>query len=305
MASKKSQRSTPKTRKNIKVKSNGKIDLTSLSSMSDCKLELNLESYGYYPIRRISINNKNDNSVHYIKAINKNGEKVYIMIDVDEVFPSFPSDCTMKMETDGNTIPLSVKSGAIKSASLEVSGVAFECDDDGVTVIYRRKNDVHPIEVNYSFNISNCSNCVIIFPVVRLSEIYIDNDIVVENTSIVTCRLRNNIHNILIKDINSFGSSLTSLNESFCNFHEIYEEYSDLINKDFDYYIKLNKYYNSLGPLDECDKLEHKNAYESLVNRNNGVVFLLTSLKNVSDKKDIINDCVHLIDEIVNDLNNL
>ena len=299
------KKTTKSRKKNSRVNAL-RVDVKSINDMLSTELDVNLESYGYVTIKRIAARDDGEPTIHYVKAINKNGEKVYIMVDLDKVFEAQPSDHLMKFDTLSGQLPLSVKNGAIKASSLETIGVAIECEHGDLTIVYREPNKIHPIEIHYyNHEFEYSENCILSFPVVRLSEIYIDNDTVLNNSSIVTGRLRNNIHDILIEDINEFGEQLNELSAAFMNFHELHTKICNQINDNFEYYRDLNTYYNQVDPIDQAEQEQHQEAYEEVVNRNNGVNFLLTTLNQVASKRHLIEECTRDIELINHHLEHL
>ena len=104
-------------------------------------MESELLSFGYVPLNKIVIKNQSDElmSDQYVKAVNKMGQKVYILLDADNM-QNIDSDLTLVETKNGNIIPYSLKNGALKMAGMDASGIAFECQG-GLCVVSNVMNE--------------------------------------------------------------------------------------------------------------------------------------------------------------------
>src|SRR5438445_4884722 len=199
-------------------------------------IENELMSYEYICLNSITIQNDKKIQIdHYIKALNKLGQKVYILIDV-KYDNQLDADLTLIETKRGNILPYSLKSGAALLFGMDVTGVAFECDKNGLCVLTHSIDDqddnLNVIESNFTFLDAYQQNHVVIenygchlsYPVVKLSEIRVNNQLVVEGTDIVTKKLRINAYNEYMNDLNFLGNSIIELDLSFIDFKNVIEE---------------------------------------------------------------------------------
>src|SRR5690606_12917323 len=95
-------------------------------------LENELLNMGYTLMNKVIINENGHNKTHFIKAKNRKGQNVYILIDVDGYTTVDDNDLILKEYKNISIIPHSIKSGALNNACNEVHGVAFECNSNAI-----------------------------------------------------------------------------------------------------------------------------------------------------------------------------
>jgi hypothetical protein len=111
--------------------------------VSNSSLENELLNAGYAPLSKIVIRTDGgDKRTQYIKAINKNGQKVFILIDVHGYTTARSTDLTLVESQSASIVPYSLKTGAFNCAGKDVCGVAFECGADAVCVLSGGSDDL-------------------------------------------------------------------------------------------------------------------------------------------------------------------
>ena len=140
-------------------------------------------------------NERNERRVQYIKAINANGQRVYIIVDVNGVLAP-QRNLTMVALNAPTRVHHSTKSGAYDCVKDAVSGVAFEIGVDGLSTIIRDRETLEPVEINYAvvsrdINMeTDNAGTVMTYPIIRMSEIRADAPQVLQNTDIAFNCLR-------------------------------------------------------------------------------------------------------------------
>lgn len=193
------------------------IDQPNTGSYSpEVNAENQISRYGYDTIGKIvSYTNSNEMECRYLKTVNSQGQVIYIQPNNDSWMGSEPNDFIVTETDDPSAIPQSIRSGAFLSAAPDVYGVLLEKNGE-ICAITRSEYNMEPDEtVLLSINNStpfhsdnnthdkdtNNNDLTVVYPIVRLSEITTDNDIVIRNTSAVTAKLRNTSYQTCIKNI--------------------------------------------------------------------------------------------------------
>ena len=171
------------------------IPLTSVTeAVSRLSLEEELMKHGYVPLERIMVGDGCSTTSRYIRARNKVGQVVFILVDTEGYIGVRPQDLTMVESKNANVIPYSIKKGAYDCAQVEVSGVAFDCQNS-VCIVTREENNL-PRETNFVYAgrrvdaTAVVGDDIISYPVIRLSEIRANPDMVLAGTMAVTSRIQ-------------------------------------------------------------------------------------------------------------------
>jgi hypothetical protein len=275
--------------------------------ISNSSLENELLSAGYAPLSKIVIRTDDgDKRTQYIKALNKNGQKVFILVDVHGYTTARASDLTLIEAHNVSIVPYSLKTGAFNCAGKDVCGVAFECGPDAVCVLSRGSDDLKPKEANFVFveqHVPSAASLevegsIMTYPVIRLSEIRANPDLVLSNTDVVTRRLRNEGYKTLLTELVSTQHSINKLNEAFVRFNCARDEYATKLNQTLTILEKWNREYLKCPPTTDEGKDKYRKLQFNLAQRNEGIATLLRSIKKVADKKAEIDALTKEINDI-------
>lgn len=265
-------------------------------------LENELMNLGYTPLSKIVVNSNGEKRVQFIKAINKKGQKIFILVDVDGFAAAKANEVTLLEVNKTSIIPYSVKTGAYNCANKDVCGVAFECGSDAVCVLSREPTDLMPKESNFVFVDRKTDEAVetnvMTYPVVRLSEIRADPEIILKNTDIVIRRLRNNTYVTLLEELTVTRQAINKLNEAFLRFNSTRESNAAKLNATLTQLEKWNEIYIAHPPTTDENKDKYRKLQHNLVQRNDGIAILLQSMKKVAD-------LTKEIDNVSNTINNV
>lgn len=267
--------------------------------ISNSSLENELFTKGYTPISKIVVKNETgDKHAQYIKATNKNGQKVYILIDVPGYTTAKSTDLTMLENPNIETIPHSLKSGAYDCAGKDVCGVAFECGSNSVCTLVRDGDDLTPKESNFVFldNSKNSNeNSIMSYPIIRLSEIKVNPELILKNSDNVIIRLRNAAYSKSLQELASVEDSINKLNDSFLQFNLLREDAAKKLNSTITQLKKWNLDYMKTPPQTDHDKEKYRILKHNLSLRNDNVELLLRLTKKVSDIKSQIDEAAEKI----------
>lgn len=153
--------------------------------MTDQTVEKKIISLGFMPIVKTTTRKPNGTlEARYIKAVDSKGNISYIHLNVDSNVSVLPTDLTTVESVDANNVPYTVKTGAISTVGLGVSGVAFECQN-GICTLSQDSPD-KPRTESFLTYIEKPRNAVIVeddspiaYPIVKLSD-------VLENPTLIT-----------------------------------------------------------------------------------------------------------------------
>lgn len=260
--------------------------------IANSSLENELLNAGYAPLSKIVIRtNSGEKRTQYIKAINKKGQKVFILIDVHGYTTARSTDLTLIEAHNASIVPYSLKTGAYNCAGKDVCGVAFECGADAVCVLARGPQDLTPKEANFVFVEQSepsaaaieMDGSIMTYPVIRLSEIRANPALVLVNTDVVTRRLRNSAYTILLQELAMDQQSIGKLNEAFVHFNRMREDAATKLNRTLTQLEQWNEIYIANPPIDDDAKDRYRKLQYNLVQRNEGIATLLRSMKKIAD----------------------
>lgn len=277
-------------------------------------LENELLHAGYVPLSKIVIQDSaGDRRTQYIKALNKKGQKVFILLDVNGYITTRNTDLILIESNKAQIVPYSLKMGAVDCAGTEVCGIAFECGSNSVCVLSRNEDDLTPKEANFVFIEQNDTASGIIipngqniipngqimaYPVIRLSEIRANPCMILENTDLVTRRLRNATYKILLDDLQEFDKEIAELKTNFDRFMTTRENDATRLNRTLNQLDQWNESYMAHPPTTDDIKERYRNLQFNLSQRNEYIEVLLRSMKKITDLRSEINSVSNTISEV-------
>jgi len=234
------------------------------------------------------------------------GQTVFILIDVNGYTTARAADLTLIQAHNASIVPYSLKTGAYNCAGKDVCGVAFECGSDAVCVLARAPDDLTPKEANFVFlekqtppvAALETEGTITTYPVIRLSEIRANPNLVLQNTDIVTRRLRNSGYSALLQELAVTQQSLNKLNESFIRFDRIREDVAGKLNTTLTQLEQWNNVYMQNPPTTDDGKDKYRALQYNLTLRNDNIAVLLRIMKKVADLHRGINSITKEINDI-------
>lgn len=232
--------------------------------------------------------------LQFLKAVNKKGQKVYIYVDISEYFSITEYDI-MIIENNINSLSYSIKNGAYNCVGTDVSGIAFEYGTNSICTIMRGDNDLKFNEMNYVFNSQAHSiafeGCVITYPIVKLSELKVNPDIILSNTDIVTRRLRNAEDSYERQELIQTDCALEQLNEALCNFKQTCNNSTHKLICSIQHLKNIQE--------ERCDE----DLRDELTKSNDNIIKLICVMKKVASKRKEMEKITREIEELTNYLN--
>jgi hypothetical protein len=275
--------------------------------IGNASIENELINAGYAPLDRIVVrNDKGERRTHSIKAVNKKGQKVFILIDVEGYTTARTTELTL-LETQGaSIIPYSLKTGALECAGKDVCGVAFECGSDAVCILSRSSQDLTPKEATFVYVEQQRPAAITLeteggtmsYPVIRLSEIRANPNLVLSNTDAVLRRLRNASFSSEIQELAASQQSISHLNSAFFKFNEISLGAALKLRDTLQQLEGYNDVYLASPPQTDSDKDKYRVLQFNLTQRNDGIANLLRIMKKVSEKRAAIDNMAKEIDDL-------
>lgn len=257
--------------------------------IDNTSIETELINNQYVPLSKITVNG--ERQIQYIKALNKNGQYVFINIDVDGYNTSRKSDLRLIKSNQANIVPYSIKMGAIDCAQMDVCGIAFECGPEAICVVSRNGDDLTPTESNFIMSMQDGLHSALIesednimtYPIVRLSEIRIHPQQVLINTNVVTKRLRSNAYKAVGSELARTQEAINSLNASFCKFESYRNTASVSLANDVGFLEQCNTFYSENTPTCDSEKEKWRMVQLNLMRRNEAISELLRVSRQVAE----------------------
>lgn len=286
----------------------------------DTDIEEELLSYGYIPISNINIKDEDGNITNqYTKVINPLGQKVYVKIDTDNV-QNLDSDLTLVETKNGNILPYSLKNGSLKMAGFDTAGLIIE-SCEGICALSNVMNEADEnltsVESNFTFVEQNNPSSTVIenygchmsYPVVKLSEIRVNNALVIDGANVVTKKLRNSSYNAYLQDMKNVQHSICELSVQNNALITLLEVNATKLNETLTTLEGWNKYYLDNPPVTDCDIKKHNLIIHNMRIRNDYVAYLICGMKRVAEYQPqidkITNDIVNFNEFFNNQFSNL
>jgi len=282
-------------------------------------LENNLLEMGYAILSKIMIENDN---IKFVKAVNKNGQIVYIMIDqtayasTKNIIMASSKVATIDLAPDeiktgrARVLPYSVKISALECAKFDVCGVAFECKDKICFIDH--DDHLKPRETNFVYLTSSDlgsdygvgaledEEVFLVYPVVRLSEIKANANLVLNNTDIITKKLRNTAYLSLESSFLAGQNDVIAANNGFNIFSQNYQQIAAQINVDITELERLNQIYINNPPNNDEDKQRFRDVQFNLRQRNEYADDLLRLMRRVNENHQHLIHHNHKLQQYIN-----
>lgn len=277
--------------------------------IQNSSLENELLNAGYAVLGRIVVRDGTGvDHTQYMKAVNKNGQKVFILIDGEGYSSARATDLTLIESDRATLVPYSLKTSAYTCAGKDVCGVAFECGPDSVCVLAREPQDLTPRETNFVYVERSSPAAASVdmdgtlstYPVIRLSEIRANPELVLANTDVVTRRLRNTEYEYAHADLVATAAAARRVEEALNRFDALIDNTAPKINATLNTLSQWNEIYISNPPQDEVEKAKYRNLQFNLAQRNENISTLLRSMTRVNEYRAQLEDIARSIEEIVN-----
>ena len=271
------------------------LEIKDYAGLVQGNYETELLKSGYAPLGKIIATKDDGTEVEYIKAINSMGQKVFVLLDEPGFMNSTISSLSMRSAPNAELVPYSIKIGASKCAGLDVCGVAFECGDS-VCVLERHDRDLTPRETTFKVIHSSepevgkmqvtKENMVetVALPIVRLSEIRVNPDTVLENTNIVTRRLRNQEYRASLEKFTEMKTKLRGVERALSVFDQRQAAAANALNINLTEAERVHKIYQRMmlnGNLSDADKIKYQNLQKHMAHLNDGITALMQLLKRI------------------------
>jgi len=244
-------------------------------------IEQELLLAGYAPRDKVIVRSSNgQRSVAYVKCLNKVGLVVFVELDVDGFVSSQPDDLSMVEVQKADILPLSVKMGVKDCAGLDVCGVAFECKDAICTVTHdprdmslRETSFVY--EEKYTERMALLGDGFIAYPIVKVSEIRANPDLVLANTRMVTARIRNAAFDTCVKQLHMVDGEIERAHHLMATFNHLKHMSADKLGHSIALLEEINNGYQLNAPTTDEELIKYRTVLFNLRRRNELVVDLL------------------------------
>lgn len=236
------------------------VEVDIIVKEGDFEVEEVLKHHKYFILKRIFINSESGVVARYIKAFDKNGHVVYIEPDVDGSIMRGEEEAIYQEKNGNIPIPYSYKTGTIKCVETDACGVVFECNGSYCTVRANPTDVNMPMESLYceaevaSTEVMFDESHVTAYPIVRLSEILENPELVCENIERVSHRILEVTYNLSREALELGRVKLCRLVKFWNKYSHLQDCYLAELKK-----VKIEIYalkceYEKKDCLDECQK---------------------------------------------------
>jgi hypothetical protein len=266
-------------------------------------IEKELMMDGYVPLAKLVVKEGENKNGYFIKAINKLGQYVYISLDTEGFIATNPKDLTMVKSDIANTIPYSVKMSALECAGLNVCGLAFECEN-GLCSLSTDVKTNKPVEESFIYTEDRSertgliSSGLISYPIIKMSEIRADRDLVLKLTNESINRIRNSSYINVENKCVATKNSLLNLVGSFDNFINTKDVLFNKLRDSLEILGKISRDFHLKPPTTDEARKRYNTLLYNLRRRNDLFVTLLETINHISEESSHFNKCTSDINEI-------
>lgn len=256
---------------------------------SEGSVEVDLLKRGYSPKSKVVVmDDKGGAYGDYVVATNRLGQTVYVKLDSEGYVSVQPQDLTMVEGKTATIIPLSVKTNMMSCAGLDVCGVAFECEG-GICTLTNDAESLTPKETTLIIVGKQEEKTVVVedgllaHPIVRMSDIKANPDLVLENTDKATRTMRNAAYQHALADVSSLEKSVSSLNKEASRLKSQHSQFSNSLSRSSDELIEINRKFLKSPELVSTNSEKYELVMFNLKQRAQMVLDLLSYMKAASE----------------------
>lgn len=260
------------------------------SMIRENSVEGELMKAGYVVLDKISVkNNINEVKTQFIRAYNKLGITVFIMLDTDGYVSGGNNDMIMKETGEASVIPYDIKMGAFECAGIDICGVAFDCNNM-ICTLRRVDTDVNPRETTFTYENSSgnpvgmLDDGYIAYPIIKMSEIRANPTLVLENTEVANQRLVAAASRSCMLGLGEAENSLKELNMAFSRFTKLREKNAIKLRETMVQLNEMNKAYISRPPTTDLGKEKYREVIYNLRRRNDLISRLLQCCRAIGSE---------------------
>lgn len=237
----------------------------------------------FSPIGKVTLGDGSD-ARNYIKAYNRDGIKVFILVDQHGY--TLTRDEDVSLPSGNLSFSHAVKNGVINSTQNIPAGAALVCDNGICTLLIDENFSV--IEENYAKDNAIVEQQALVYPIIKLSEITNDLEGVNFTTAIVNRNLVNNTFAMLNEEMNNFISCTKELHEcSYGTYKEI-NNCALSLEKAINYLTPYHNHYLMNPPKTDVDRENFINIEKSLRHYHDNIHVLISAMqKIICEKKNI------------------
>lgn len=271
------------------------IDVAPIKPVSNeqYNVENILSEHGYTVASKINVRSPGNPTVaRYLEANNMMGHRVFIDIDTDGFVAVSPTDLTLYEGKLATVIPTSTKHGMLKCVGNGVCGVAFVCED-GICAL-QQEGPGAPTETTFLYReqtndrIARLGDRAIAYPIVRLSEIIENNELVTEIISEATNRIRQNAMDSCRENFRKMQDAIDELYDAFNEFTEVQQQAFTDLSTSITQLEDMNYDYINSPPSDENSQERYKQLMYNLKKRHEMESELIYVCSSVSKKREKI-----------------
>ena len=223
--------------------------------VADQTIEKALLERGFISTEKILTKDENGNVVcRFIKARDNLGHALYIELDTNGFMTVCDDDPVISVSREASVIPYSLKVGSFEASSSALFGVGFECDNQ-VCVMSRKDNSLEPVETvfSYSKDMGVQEKHPIPFPIVKLSEVLANPNLVLQNIAGSHARMRNIAFTSCVKDVSVMLEHSGNLSGEVQRFANKSKEVAETLESTIKYLEDMHDKYVQVGAKNEQD----------------------------------------------------
>jgi hypothetical protein len=212
--------------------------------------------------------------------------------------------------------------GLLNCVGNDVSGVAFESGNSVCIISKGLEEDyLDPKETNFNYgnvnstdpknffeesstirrnnNVKEQTNSEILaYPVIRLSEIIVESEVILDNTDRAVKNIRDNTNKSLLNNLAKSQASINKLWDSFERFDCARHNHGLRLEESIKELECLNNIYKENSPLTDKERNKYNQLKYNLMIRNNHITTLMQAINKVSEKYAQITNISREIDNI-------
>lgn len=263
------------------------------SKLEDNIVENELLRCGYTIINKIIVNDGGIRQCSYIRCTNKLGQMLLVELNVPGVVLESNKDLTIVRTVTGSSRNYSLRVSEAECAKLSGCNVGFVCTD-GICILENDDNgDI--VEQNYEFVKEFArrevviDDAVVAVPIVHLSDIRANNNLVLQRVNEMTKSLRKRAFELATRQLNETRNKIDRAGKEFNKYMSVLDSKKKLLMRTINEFERYSIDYERLrckckeGILPQVQLEKHKEVVTNLVLRSEKVGEMLKSIRVVNN----------------------
>ena len=263
-----------------------------------------LKDLGYTPTNKMMVSDENGTAARFLGVVTPKGHEALVDLDTDGKISLNQNDVQLHEGPIRTQIPYSLKVGALESAGNGVEGVAIVCSE-GICTMQKESNLPKETTFVYISEIPKRYGKITTHPIVRMSELTANPEMVEKNIETASSRLRRTTEVGCRNHLKSLDEAVNELTESLHSFKEAETTASNALKNSIVKLETFHQSYHQIKTVTPDDVIRHEEIKHQLYKRHELALDLLFACEYVSGYRDSVMEIARILKSEANALSSV